>query len=81
MIRTHFPMPSQEEKILVRLYLEKAFAPKDAIGMEKSTVVRKLLKQGQLLENKQGLIYLSDEGKTVAKGALKVYPELWRRNK
>ncbi|MCD6537138.1 hypothetical protein J7L18_00790 [Candidatus Bathyarchaeota archaeon] len=76
-IRTaYFPAPSREEEVLVYLYLKKALSPETAIKMEKSAVVEKLLKQGQLLEKDDGLIYLSDEGEIVAKGALKIYPEL-----
>jgi len=72
----YFPVPSREEEVLVYLYLKKALSPETAIKMEKSAIVEKLLKQGQLLEKDDGLIYLSDEGMIVAKGALKIYPEL-----
>ena len=79
-IRTaYYPAPSREEEILVHLYREGAFSPETAITINKSELVQKLLKQGQLLEtNKEKMRaqYLSDEGKIVAQGALKLYPEL-----
>jgi predicted transcriptional regulator len=84
-IRTaYYPTPSREEEILVHLYREKAFSPESAIALSKSTLIQKLLKQGQLLEASSGNMraqYLSDEGKIVAEGALKLYPELKTYNK
>lgn len=68
---------------------EKATAIPDEEGehleKEAETVVRRLLKQGKIFEKiqqegKEGggsrLFYLSKEGITIAKGALRVYPEL-----
>jgi len=72
----YFPSPSREEEILVYAFLKRAWSPESAIEMDPSILVEKLLKQGQFLENEDGKIYLSDEGQTVAKGALKIYPEL-----
>lgn len=80
-IRTaYYPAPSREEEILVYLYREKAFSPESVRAIDKSALVQKLLEQGQLLEISKGTmraqIYLSNEGKIVAEGALKLYPEL-----
>jgi hypothetical protein len=76
-IRTvYYPSPSREEEILVYAYIKDAFSPEKAIEITKSTLVKKLLKQGQLIKNEDGRIYLSDEGKIVAEGALNLYPEL-----
>lgn len=75
-IRTaYYPTPSREEEILVHAYLKDAKTPEKAIPLEKTEIVKKLLKQGQLLEAEKG-IYLSDEGEIVALGTLKLYPEL-----
>jgi predicted transcriptional regulator len=79
-IRTaYYPTPSREEEIIVYLYREKAFSPENAITLNQSALVKKLVKQGQLLEttkeNKRAH-YLSDEGQIIAKGAVKLYPEL-----
>lgn len=80
-IRTaYYPTPSREEEVLVYLYREEAFSPEFARAINESALVQKLLKQGQLLETNKGTmrahVYLSDEGKIVAEGALKLYPEL-----
>jgi len=76
-IRTvYYPSPSREEEILVYAYTKGAFSPEKATKINESTLVKKLLKQGQLMKSEEGRIYLSDEGKTVAEGALNLYPEL-----
>lgn len=72
----YYPVPSREEEILVYSYSREAFNPEKAITIQKSQLVKKLIKQGQLMENEKGKIYLSDEGKTVAEGSLNLYPEL-----
>ena len=83
-IRTaYYPTPSREEEILVYLYREKAFFPENAIELDQSLLVKKLVEQGQLIEiTKEDArahtrtYYLSDEGQIVSRGALKLYPEL-----
>jgi hypothetical protein len=73
----YYPSPSKEEMILVHLCLREATSPEKAVAFKKDAVIRKLVKQGQLLEVERTLrFYLSDEGKIVAHGALKLYPEL-----
>jgi len=72
----YFPIPSREEELLVYAYLKKAWSPENAIDLERTRIVEKLLKQGQFLESEEKKIYLSAEGRIVAKGALKLYPEL-----
>lgn len=76
-IRTaYFPVPSREEEILVFMHLRNSTSPESAVRIDRSQLLAKLLKQGQVLESTDGRVYLSDEGQTVAKGALKLYPEL-----
>jgi len=72
----YYPSPSREEEILVFAHRQKALSPQTSTKMEKSTLVKKLLKQGQFLETRDGKLYLSDEGRIVAEGVLKLYPEL-----
>jgi len=75
-IRTvYYPTPSMEQEILTHLYLRGAFLPENAVLLTKSGVIQKLIRQGQILEN-EGKFYLSDEGRIVAEGTLKLYPEL-----
>lgn len=80
-IRTiYYPNPSEEEIILIHLLLNEAFIPEKALPITQNLAVKKLLEQGQLVESK-GRLYLSDEGKIVAQGALQIYPELSEINK
>jgi hypothetical protein len=75
-IRTiHFPNPSEREIVLIHLLLNEAISPEKAVSIGRSRATKKLLEQGQISEF-NGRLYLSDEGKIVAKGALEVYPEL-----
>ncbi len=76
-IRTlYFPTPSREEEILVYLYIKEAFNPEDIEHLDKMDMVEKLEKQGQIIRAREGKYYLSDEGIIVAKGIIKLYPEL-----
>ncbi len=75
-IRTlYYPQPSEEVYLLVHLYLRKVLDLQHAISMPKTKPMRKLIKQGQILESRDS-IYLSSEGITIAKGTLTMYPEL-----
>lgn len=77
----HFPMPSQEAYLLLFLYLNNAISLKNAIqriGLreEKRETLKKLLKQGQIKEKEESYFYLTDEGITIAKGTLGIFPDL-----
>jgi len=71
----YYPAPDEDQKLLVSLLQKKAMKKEKAIVLESSEELTKLVKQGQILESPKGY-YLSDEGIIVAKGALKLYPEL-----
>lgn len=71
----YYPEPSEEVYLLAYLYLRKAVVPEHATSMPKTKPMRKLIKQGQILESRKG-VYLSSEGITIARGALAIYPEL-----
>jgi len=77
-IRTaYYPNPSREEMILIHMRLKEAASPEKAISLDKDATVQELVKQGQILQVERALrFYLSDEGKIVAEGALKLFPEL-----
>jgi hypothetical protein len=80
-IRTmYYPNPSEEEIVLIHLLLNEAFSPEKSLSLRKDQTIRKLVDQGQILEENKKL-YLSDEGKIVAQGALKIYPELLQFSK
>ncbi len=75
-IRTlYYSVPTEELYMLTNLYLRRALNPEHAVSVPKTKVIRKLIKQGQILESAAG-VYLSPEGVTIAKGSLRIYPEL-----
>jgi hypothetical protein len=76
----YYPNPSEEEIVLIHLLLSEAFSPEKSLSLRKDQTIQKLVDQGQVLEGNKKL-YLSDEGKIVAQGALKIYPELLELNK
>jgi len=80
-IRTiYYPNPSEEEIVLIHLLLNEALSPQKALPLSQTRAVKVLLEQGQIAESR-GRLYLSDEGKIVAQGALQIYPELSEINK
>jgi hypothetical protein len=76
LIRTVFPHQSREDEILSRLCLAGAFNPTVAISLSPDKPLRKLIKQGQVASTRGRKVYLTEEGKVVAYGALRLFPEL-----
>lgn len=75
-IRTlYYSEPTEDLYLLTHLYLRKAVNPERAISMPKTKLMQKVIKQGQILESSKG-VYLSPEGITIAKGSMRMYPEL-----
>jgi hypothetical protein len=75
-IRTvYYPNPSEEEIVLIHLLLNEATSAQKSVSLNKTQTIQKLVGQGQIVEENDKL-FLSDEGEIVAKGALKIYPEL-----
>jgi hypothetical protein len=79
----HFPLPSQEAYLLLHLYLNNTTSLKNAIQLldvgrqkEKREILKKLVKQGHIKEKEESYLYLTDEGITIAKGTLRIFPEL-----
>jgi hypothetical protein len=80
-IRTiYYPNPTEEEIVLIHLLLNEAFSSAKALSLSPSRTTQKLIEQGQISEA-NGKLYLSDEGKIVAQGALQIYPELSEINR
>jgi hypothetical protein len=71
----HFPMPSNETYVIMNLFLQDAISRKTAIDLKEDEMTKKLVTQGQIIKSEDGF-YLSQEGLTVAEGALKLYPFL-----
>ena len=71
----YLPEPAKEQRVIAYAFMHKATSEASALELERSDTVETLVKQGQLLEEGDRF-YLSDEGVTVAKGTLDLYPEL-----
>ncbi len=71
----YLPEPTKEQRVNAYAFLHNATSRGKSIELEQSDTVNTLVKQGQLLEQ-DGKFYLSDEGVTVAKGTLDLFPEL-----
>ena len=71
----YFPEPGPEELLLGKLFLRGAVNPEGAVKVEMSSVVEKLLSQGQLAFNSKKEVYLTEEGQIAARGILKLYRE------
>lgn len=72
---SHYPTTSREEEILAFLYLHNAVDERSAITMSEDAKLRELVEAEHIIE-KKGKFYLSKMGGMVAKGAMKLYPEL-----
>jgi len=77
-IRTkHYGTPSKETYVIINLYFKDATTKEKATSsLDEDETVSKLVKQGQVMKTERGRFYLSKEGITIAKGAMRVYPEL-----
>jgi hypothetical protein len=62
------------------LLLNGSFSFEKGLPLNRNQTVQQLVKQGQILET-DGKLFLSDEGKIVAEGALQVFPELSEMNR
>lgn len=71
----YYPVPSEEGTIIVHLYIKNAISPTNALKLGNNEKLSRLIDQGQIKRSRNG-IYLSDEGITVAKGILKIFPDL-----
>jgi len=74
-IRKHFPRPSAEEKSMVKLLLANSTEENRAL---KTRLPASIVKAGWVKLARNG-VYLTEEGSTIARGALRTYPELRSR--
>lgn len=75
-IRSEFPEPSNEHRVLVNLLLAGGSSSKMAIEIDDTKTARLLTKKRRIKSRKDGKFYLTDIGMQIARGALKTYPEL-----
>lgn len=72
----YYPTSSREEEILVHLLLRKAISKDFAIPIPEDSILKELLEIEYVAKTKSASYYLTSDGVMVAKGALKLYPEL-----
>ena|SRR5437660_1319876 len=75
----YFPLPSRQEEILTYLHLHSARNSKSAVPLPfnegSKDLVETLVRQGHMAKTGERY-YLTDDGSTIAAGALDLYPEL-----
>ena len=71
----YFPQPRQEDVLLVELFRRNAITKENAIQLEADEITEKLLNQEKIGKINQK-VFLTEEGMMVAKGLIKLYPEL-----
>ncbi|MGB6785490.1 MAG: hypothetical protein WBE60_06390 [Nitrosotalea sp.] len=76
----HYPTASREEEILVYFLIRKAISKDSAIDIPQDSMLRELMESEYVGKTKSGY-YLTSDGMMVAKGALKLYPELKEVNR
>ena len=72
----YFPEPDTQDYLLAELYRLGATVLEKAIPLKRDTLLEELLAQETLTETEDGRIYLTEEGAIIARGVLKMYPEL-----
>lgn len=72
----YYPTSSREEEILVHLLIRKAISKNSAIPLLEDSILKELLEIEYVAKTKSASYYLTSDGALVAKGALKLYPEL-----
>lgn len=72
----YYPTTSREEEILVYLFLKNALDSASAINLPENSTLQKLVGAEHIGKTDNDRYYLTSDGKYIAKGALKLYPEL-----
>src|SRR6185312_14472078 len=72
----YYPTSSREEEILVHLLLRKAMSKDFAVHIPEDSILKELLEMEYVTKTKASSYYLTSDGMMVAKGAMKLYPEL-----
>jgi hypothetical protein len=74
-VRKHFPEADAKDKVLVGLFLGGALDGSKAASLDESDAAEELQATG-MIAMREGRGYLTDLGATIAKGLLRIYPEL-----
>lgn len=73
---TYYPTTTREEEVLAYLFLHEATNGKSAVNISKDKIVEELIKAEHLAKTNDGRYYLTEDGIMIARGAIKLYPEL-----
>jgi len=74
-LRMNYPLVGEEGLMMLELYKKGASSNKNGIGMARTKILDELVDAEQVKEVK-GKFFLTELGKRVTKGMLKIYPEL-----
>ncbi len=72
----YYPTISDSEEILVHLLLNNAISPSCAITMSPDRTLKKLIDAEYVIQTDDGRYCLTEDGSTIAIGALELYPEI-----
>ena len=72
---SHYPTVSREEEVLTYLFLKNATGKNSAIALPEGQILKELV-EAEHVGKTSGKYYLTEDGFFIAKGALKLYPEL-----
>ena len=72
---SHYPTVSREEEILTHLFLKNAVNPDFAVDLLEDHILKELV-EAEHVGKINDKYYLTEDGRYIAKGALKLYPEL-----
>lgn len=72
----YYPTSSREEEILVHLLIRRAISKSSAINIHEDAILKELLNMEYVEKTRSSSYYLTPDGIMLAKGALKLYPEL-----
>ena len=72
---SHYPTVSREEEILTHILLKNATNPDSAIDLLEDNILKELV-EAEHVGKINDKYYLTEDGRYIAKGALKLYPEL-----
>lgn len=72
----YYPTISNEEEILVHLLLNNAIDYDSSISMNLDSVLKQLIDAEFIVSTKNMKYHLTEDGKTIAIGALELYPEI-----
>lgn len=73
---TYYPTTSREEEILAYLLMQSATSEEGAVSIPESKILQELIEVEHVAKTKNARYYLTSDGQIIAKGALKLYPEL-----